>query len=308
MSTNPRLLKEITEYRDLLNARDDALRVVNEVLGMDQDTIDTNLMPTLSITLRPKTPGAVIQSRHFNDYLAKWLKKNIKTMANQVIAIVDAEIAANKTEAQQEAGLLGIQSSPIIVQPPVINSALTGNADLGSTFIYQATATHTSDPGVTSVVWACDDLPDGASIEANTGKITWNVPWNTSTSESTRFTVKVTTNAGTDSKQVSITVVVPESSKPKIESGQSISGQVGHAVTPPYQVKGTGVKVGENGVTSAVWSATGLPSNVGIAAETGIIQGALHPGTDSGSPYTVNVKVVTNFGTATETITMTVTP
>lgn len=304
-ATNPRMLKEITEYRDLLNARDDALKVVNAILDMDQDTVNANLTATVTAVLKPKTPGPAIQSIHFNAYMAKWIKKNIRTMANQVIAIIDAEIASNLTEANQEAGLLGINASPVVPQAPSITSSLSENTELGAAYVYQATATHTTDPGITSVVWACDDLPSGAAIEANTGKITWNVPWDASTSAPTTFTVKVTTNAGTDSKQVSVTVAVPESVKPVITAGQTINAKVNNAMTD-YPVQGTNVKVGQNHVTSAVWSCTDLPTGLTINADTGVISGTPDLGTDSSSPYTSNLKVVTNFGTATNTATVTV--
>lgn len=303
--TNPRMLKEITEYRDLLNARDDALKVVNAILDMDQDMINTNLTAMVTAQLKPKTPGPVIQSPHFNNYMAKWIKKNIKTMANQVIAIIDAEIASNLTEANQEAGLLGINSSPVVPQAPSITSSLSENTELGAAYIYQAAATHTADPGITSVVWSCDDLPSGATIEANTGKVTWNVPWDTGTASPTTFTVKVTTNAGTDSKQVSVTVAVPESVKPAITAGQTIDAKVNNAMAA-YTVQGTNVKVGQNHVTSVVWSCTDLPTGLSINADTGVISGTPDLGTDSSSPYTANLKVVTNFGTAVNTATVTV--
>lgn len=304
-ATNPRMLKEITEYRDLLNARDDALKVVNAILDMDQDMINSNLMTTVMAQLKPKTPGPVIQSPHFNNYMAKWIKKNIRTMANQVIAIIDAEIASNLTEANQEAGLLGINSSPVVPQAPSITSSLSENTELGAAYIYQATADHTADPGITSVVWSCDDLPSGAAIEANTGKVTWNVPWETSTTAPVKFTIKVTTSAGMDSKQVSVTVAVPESVKPAITAGQTVEGRVNNALTA-YMVQGTNVKVGQNHVTSVVWSCTNLPTGLSINADTGVISGTPDLGTDSSSPYTANLKVVTNFGTAMNTATVTV--
>ena len=90
---------------------------------------------------------------------------------------------------------------------------------------------------ITSVVWEAGDLPDGLSIDASTGVIsgTPDVQPGTYTP-----TVTVTTNYGTDSKQLTINVATPESWLPIIDDNQSINITAGEAMTA-YTVTGTNV-------------------------------------------------------------------
>ena len=90
---------------------------------------------------------------------------------------------------------------------------------------------------ITSVVWEAGDLPDGLSIDASTGVIsgTPDVQPGTYTP-----TVTVTTNYGTDSKQLTINVATPDSWLPVINENQVISATAGEAMTA-YTVTGTNV-------------------------------------------------------------------
>ena len=90
---------------------------------------------------------------------------------------------------------------------------------------------------ITSVVWESADLPEGLSIDAGTGVIsgTPDVQPGTYTP-----TVTVTTNYGTDSKQLTINVATPESWLPIINENQVISATAGEAMTA-YTVTGTNV-------------------------------------------------------------------
>ena len=56
-------------------------------------------------------------------------------------------------------------------------------------------------------------------------------------------------------------------------------------------------------ITSVTWEATNLPSGLSINASTGVISGTpnVQPGT-----YTATVKVTTNYGTDSKTITINV--
>ncbi len=56
-------------------------------------------------------------------------------------------------------------------------------------------------------------------------------------------------------------------------------------------------------ITSVKWEATNLPSGLTINADTGVISGT--PGVQPGS-YTATVKVTTNYGTDSKTITINV--
>jgi len=60
---------------------------------------------------------------------------------------------------------------------------------------------------------------------------------------------------------------------------------------------------GANNITSVAWEATNLPSGLSINASTGVISGTpnVEPGT-----YTPTVKITTNFGKDSKTITINV--
>lgn len=91
---------------------------------------------------------------------------------------------------------------------------------------------------ITYVRWSAVGLPDGLTINENTGVIsgTPNVQPGTYTA-----TITVTTNYGSDSKTITIVVEIPESWKPKIEPNQTITLIAGEEMTP-YEVRGTNVK------------------------------------------------------------------
>lgn len=90
---------------------------------------------------------------------------------------------------------------------------------------------------ITSVVWEATDLPDGLSINTSTGVISGTPTVQPGTYTAT---VKVITNYGTDSKQITINVAVPESWKPIIDANQSIDITADEAMTA-YTVTGTNV-------------------------------------------------------------------
>ncbi len=90
---------------------------------------------------------------------------------------------------------------------------------------------------ITSVVWEATGLPDGLSINASTGVISGTPTVQPGTYTAT---VKVTTNYGTDSKQITINIAVPESWKPVIDANQSIDIAADEAMTA-YTVTGTNV-------------------------------------------------------------------
>ena len=90
---------------------------------------------------------------------------------------------------------------------------------------------------ITNVVWEAEDLPDGLSINASTGVIsgTPDVQPGTYTP-----TITVTTNYGTDTKQITINVATPEAWLPIIDDNQTINVTAGEAMTN-YTVTGTNV-------------------------------------------------------------------
>ena len=90
---------------------------------------------------------------------------------------------------------------------------------------------------ITSVKWEATGLPDGLSFNASTGVIsgTPNVQ-----PGSYKATITVTTNYGSDSKEITINVAVPESWKPIITANQTINATADTAITA-YTVTGTNV-------------------------------------------------------------------
>ena len=202
---NPRSLKEITEYRDLLNARDDAMGLVNAALALENSVIETNLTITMQASLKPAT-GANLISQAFNKYAALWLKRNIRIVAPDIIALIDAEITSNKSEAEQEAGLLGMNTSSILTPAPSITSPDTATVASGAAFEYQTVADNTSGTGVTSLSYTMGSgAPEWLSI-SNDGKVSGTVPDTLTTGQTFSFVVVVTTNNGTDSKSVTVTI------------------------------------------------------------------------------------------------------
>lgn len=203
---NPRALKEITEYRDMLNDRDSAMKLVNVVLALDAATIESAFTITVNAALRP-TASPAVNSPAFNKYAAIWLKKNIQTVAPGIIDLMDAEIAVNKLEAEEEASLLGMSAAPILTPAPNITSALSVGTSAGAAFEYQITADNVSGPGVTSVVYSISGQPDWITgVDAATGRVTGTVPSDATNADVWSFYITVTTNNGTATKTVEVSI------------------------------------------------------------------------------------------------------
>ena len=90
---------------------------------------------------------------------------------------------------------------------------------------------------ITYVKWTAEGLPDGLTINENTGVIS-----GTPTVEIGTYSVYVTveTNYGSDSKYITILVEAPEGWEPVIEPDQIINIFADTAMT--YEVRGTNVK------------------------------------------------------------------
>lgn len=90
---------------------------------------------------------------------------------------------------------------------------------------------------ITTVTWSASGLPDGLTINPNTGVISGTPTCQPGTYTAT---ITVTTNYGSDSKTITIIVEIPEDWKPVITPGQSITIIADTAMTP-YTVQGTNV-------------------------------------------------------------------
>ena len=90
---------------------------------------------------------------------------------------------------------------------------------------------------ITFVKWTAEGLPDGLTINEDTGVIS-----GTPTVEMGSYSVYVTveTNYGADSKYITINVEAPEGWEPIIEPDQIITIFADTAMT--YEIKGTNVK------------------------------------------------------------------
>ena len=91
---------------------------------------------------------------------------------------------------------------------------------------------------ITSVKWEATGLPAGLAINQDTGVISGTPDVQPGTYV---FTVKVTTNYGTDSKTVTINIAVPEAWKPVIDAGQVVNAEADMLMTP-YTVTGRNVQ------------------------------------------------------------------
>ena len=90
---------------------------------------------------------------------------------------------------------------------------------------------------ITSSIWSATGLPDGLTIDVNTGIIS-----GTPTTPGTYMpNITVTTNWGADTKVVTINVEIPDGWKPIIDANQVINAIAGEAMTP-YTVTGTNVR------------------------------------------------------------------
>lgn len=213
-NTTTRDLTEILEYRDLLNAKDDVMKVVGVL------TADNNASVTATSTVTVKSDKTNIASPAFNKYLNEWIIRNIKLIAPEIVELLDNEIIKNRTEAEEEAGLLGLTTNPIIPPAPVISSSLQVSAFIGQDFEYVITAENgTVGNGVTfAEYFVTGNLPDWLRFDKINHKLTGYVP--TSAIANNRFKVDlmVSTNVGIDSKTLIITYIDPESVQPDPEN------------------------------------------------------------------------------------------
>lgn len=95
---------------------------------------------------------------------------------------------------------------------------------------------------ITSVKWEAVGLPPGLTINENTGVISGTPNVEPPATLPATFTpmVKVTTNYGSDEKQITIYVTIPESWKPLIDPDQVVNAIEEEAMTP-YTVTGQNV-------------------------------------------------------------------
>ena len=89
---------------------------------------------------------------------------------------------------------------------------------------------------ITFVEWSATGLPDGLSIDRDSGVISGTPTVDPGTYTAT---IKVETNYGEDEATIQIVVAIPNSWKPVIDDGQTINVDAGEEIE--YTVLGTNV-------------------------------------------------------------------
>jgi hypothetical protein len=164
--------------------------------------------------------------------------------------------------------------------PPSITSALTASGTMGSSFSYQITATN-SPTSYGALV-----LPVGLSFNTVTGLIS-GTP---TVSGATTVSLSATNSAGTGTAGLALTIGAVA---PSITSATSATQPVSSSFS--YQITAT------NSPTS--YGATGLPGGVTLNTSSGLIFGT----PSSSGTYVVGLTATNSAGTASSTLTLTIT-
>lgn len=97
-------------------------------------------------------------------------------------------------------------AAPSIPPAPAINGALTSAGQVGVAFSYTIAASNTTGAGVSGLTYGATGLPSGLSIDAATGIISGTPAAGTNGSHA--ITITVTTNGGSDSETLNLTITV----------------------------------------------------------------------------------------------------
>ncbi|MGH8045695.1 MAG: putative Ig domain-containing protein, partial [Chthoniobacterales bacterium] len=183
----------------------------------------------------------------------------------------------------------GTSAIPVTINPPapVITSALTANGTVGSAFSYQIVATNSPTS------YSATGLPSGLGINPTTGLIS-GTPTAVANNPPASVTIGATNAGGSDSKTLVITINPPA---PVITSALTASGTVGTAFS--YQIVAT------NNPTS--YSASGLPSGLGINPTTGLISGT-PTAVANNPPASVTIGATNAGGSDSKTLVITINP
>jgi subtilase family serine protease len=189
---------------------------------------------------------------------------------------VSATISATNAGGTGSATLVFTINPP----PPVINSSLTASGTAGAAFSYSITATNSPTS------YSASGLPSGLSVNTSNGVIS-GTP---ASAGSASVTIRATNAGGTGSATLSLTIGNPPA--PVVTSALSASGTAGSAFN--YSITAS------NGPTS--YSASGLPSGLGINTSNGVISGT--PASAGTSNVTIGAANAGGTGTATLVLTI----
>lgn len=221
MAESPRTLKEISEFRDLLNAKDEAMKVASVLTGDPVATV------TATATVAVRSNNINVASNTFNKYLNIWLADNLKLIAPEIIDMLNAEVEQNRKEAEEEASLLGLVSSPVFAPAPVITSAKTADAVKGTVFEYIIEAKNaTVGSGITFCEYFVTNAPDWLSFDKARHRLIGTVPASAIAENKVNVELMVTTNVGIVTQTLTITYKDASSDSGSSDSGSGDSSGV----------------------------------------------------------------------------------
>jgi uncharacterized repeat protein (TIGR01451 family) len=164
----------------------------------------------------------------------------------------------------------------------------------GDTVNVQASAT---SPDGNPIQYSADGLPDGLSIQANTGQITGTIAAGTADSDS--YDVTLTATDGTYSATQTFSWdVAPRITFADLSDRQNVEGATVSLQTSASSPDGLALQYG----------ADGLPDGLSIDSNTGLISGTLAPGTAVDGPYDVTVTATDGTYSGAQVFTWDVTP
>ena len=191
------------------------------------------------------------------------------------------------------------QSFTITVQevntPPTLNTISNHTVQELSTFTLNITATDTDIPANT-LSYGATNLPTGASININTGTLTWTP----AESQDGTYTIQVTVSDGTSTDSQSFTITVREvNSQPTIYYIQNQTIQELSEFT--LNITATDADIPANTLT---YGGINLPAGASINASTGMLSWT--PAESQDGTHTIQVSVSDGTVTFYTTITITV--
>jgi hypothetical protein len=180
--------------------------------------------------------------------------------------------ATNSKGSDEESWVLTVKNPPVIAEIPNVNVLA------GSAYTTAPSLTH----GMQSVTWSLVAGPDGMTIDAGTGVVTWANP----TVDNSPYTITIqATNAdGSDEESWTLTVGLA----PVIAAIADVSipgGEENYTGPTPLLREGT---------TPVTWSLVVGPDGMTINPATGVV--SWDSPNEVNSPYTITIRAANTFG------------
>ncbi|UAY52782.1 putative Ig domain-containing protein [Ferruginibacter albus] len=265
--------------------------------GSDSKTLTLTVSPAAPVISSAATATATVgtafsytitASNNPTSYSATSLPAglNINTTTGVISGTPTTAATSNVTINAINAGGTGTKTLTITVNPaaPVISSAATATAIIGTAFSYSITASNTPTS------YNATGLPAGLSINTSSGLISGKP----TTAGTYNTTITATNAGGTGTKTLSITVSNSLPAAPAISSSATATATVGTSFS--YTITASN--------TPTSYNATGLPTGLSINTSSGVISGTP---TTAGS-YAVTISATNAGGTGTKTLSITINP